>query len=159
MTDTTAVEVAARPFLTFEGRDFAVADRFGLMPLLRFAHHAKQGMDTADIESLSAIYDVLAQAIAEDEWEAFCDHATATRADADQLLAVVRQAIEVMSARPTVRPSDSSDGPPATETNSSDVSSSPAPSTLTPRQQQLREQYPHLRPVGEMASELMSGTG
>lgn len=125
--------VTPAPVLTFQGRQFRAADKFGLMPLLKFAHVAKKGMDSADMEALAVVYDVLAQAIHPEDWDAFCDHATEVRAETDDLLEVVSQAIEVMTARPTGRSSESSDGPTTTSPSSPAASSSQVFSTRDPR--------------------------
>lgn len=99
------------PTLTFEGRQFQLAQKVGLMPLMAFAHLAKDGVDANDMAGLAATYALLRSVIADEAWPAFEDHASLVRADGDDLMAVVTQAIEIISARPTVRPSDSSVGP------------------------------------------------
>jgi hypothetical protein len=108
----------------FAGRTFRVADKVGLMPLMRFAHIARQGVDASDMDGLAAIYDLLRSAIADEDWRAFEDHATDVRADGDELLAIATEAIQVVAARPTVEPSDSSDGQPTASRSSADGSSS-----------------------------------
>jgi len=50
----------------FLGEEFAIADKIGLMPLMRFAHAAKSGLDSADLEGMAAMYDMLRQCIADD---------------------------------------------------------------------------------------------
>jgi hypothetical protein len=52
-------------------------------------------------------------------FEAAADKA---RASGDELMQVVKDAFELLSARPTGRPSDSSDGPTIIEPNSEDAS-------------------------------------
>lgn len=94
------------------------------MPLMRFAHLAQKGIDSNDMDGLVAIYDLLRAVIADEDWRRFEEHASVTRADGDDLLAVVKQAMALISERPTVRPSDSSDGPPATNVSSAGDSSS-----------------------------------
>lgn len=116
--------VAPAPVLTFAGKPFKVADKLGLMPLLRFAHLAKQGVDSDDMEGLVAIYDLLVNVIAPEDWEAFEQHAVDVRAEGDDLMLVVTQAIEMISSRPTERPSVSSDGPGRTSPSSPGDSSS-----------------------------------
>jgi hypothetical protein len=111
--------------LQFEGQSFALATKVGLMPLMRFAHLAQKGIDAADMDGLVAIYDLLRNVIADEDWGRFEEHASVTRADGDDLLEVVKQAMAAISERPTDRPSDSSDGPQATSDSSADVSSSP----------------------------------
>lgn len=144
--------------IVFAGRPFKIADKFGLMPLLRLGYFAKKGLDTGDMESLAVMYDVIRQAIHPDDWEAFMDHAADVHADEEELMACVQQAVEVISARPTRRPSDSSDGPPATATNSSAGSSSPE--SLTPREAQRRDHLRLLTPIEAAAATegLRSGT-
>ena len=110
----------------FKGKRFRIAEKVGLMPLMRFAH-AASNQDAAaagDMDALAAIYDMLKDCIyagnglepGEDgydggDWKAFERHATETKADHDELLPVVTQVIEMMTARPTVPPSGSSAGP------------------------------------------------
>jgi len=50
----------------FLGVQFAIADKIGLMPLMRFAHAAKSGLDSADLEGMAAMYDMLRQCIADE---------------------------------------------------------------------------------------------
>lgn len=111
--------------VAFKGREFALADSVGLMPLMRFAHIAKGGVDSADLEGLVAMYDLLRDCFTPEAWEEFQDHATATKAQADELFGAVSEAIAVIAARPTGRPSDSSGGPSTTSTSSPAGSSSP----------------------------------
>lgn len=105
------------------GETFEVADRVGLMALLRFAHLAKKGLGTGDIEAFAVIYDVLRSVIADKDWERFEEHATLVRADTEELLGCVKKAIALVTARPTKSPTDSSDGQTSTEMSSLDDSS------------------------------------
>ncbi len=102
----------------FAGDRFAVAEKIGLMPLMRFAKVAQSGVDSADMAGLAAMYDLLEQCIAPADWQRFQTAADRSRADGDDLMGVVRDAIEAISARPTSQPSDSSDGPTATPPSS-----------------------------------------
>lgn len=115
---------ATRRTVTFQGAEFGVADKIGLMPLMKFAVIAKAGVDSGDQEGLVAIYNMLEQCIADDEWDAFEDHANKTRAGDEELLQVVKDVMEILSERPTSRPSDSSDGPKETAPTSAEDSSS-----------------------------------
>ena len=139
----------------FLGEEFAIADKIGLMPLMRFAHAAKSGLDSADMEGMAAMYDMLRQCIADESvyvfqgrqitretagelppeamdqvvvfggWDAFEAHATRERADdAAELFGVVQKVMNILSERPTSRPSDSSAGPPQTAPISAEDSSS-----------------------------------
>jgi hypothetical protein len=92
-----------------------------MMPLLRFAKLAEAGADTQDMEALAAMYDLIQQCVAEDEWMRFQSHATKVKAGDAEFMEFVRTAMEVMSKkRPTTRSSDSSDGPRRMSTKSTD---------------------------------------
>lgn len=110
--------------VTFNGAEFAVASKIGLMPLMRFAKVAKAGVDSSDEEGMVAMYDLLQQCIADEDWGRFEAHADKTRADDQELLQVIKDVMQVLSERPTTRPSDSSAGPPPTAPISAEDSSS-----------------------------------
>jgi len=130
--EVMGVKVAPRT-VEFNGQQFRIAEKVGLMPLMRFAHASAQDLDTSDMEALAAIYDMLQDCIdpgvepcgkcpqCEDpdgvcpqfrksDWRRFEQHAIATKADADELLPVVTRVIEILTARPTPGPSGSSAG-------------------------------------------------
>jgi hypothetical protein len=118
------------------GRQFRIAEKIGLMPLLKFA--SASDMTTDDPRALSAVYSLLKDCIfegspgcgecasctADDEkacksydkgdWADFERHAMDTKADADELLSVITQVLEVVSGRPTKPPAGSSPGRRAT---------------------------------------------
>jgi len=130
--------------ITLAGEDFRVAEKVGLMPLLKFSYAAN--LRTDDERAYAAMYEILRDVILEDEppcgkcpgckeagknaetrdcqfadegdWGRFQDHAVECKADADQLMDVVAQAIKVISARPTESPSGSSNGRPSTSRKS-----------------------------------------
>lgn len=154
---SVATVVESDDVITFEGRPYRVADRYALMPLLRFAHIARAGATTDDMESLDAVYGVLRAAIHRDDWDAFCDHSTQVSAELDELMPIVTQAIGVMTARPTKRPSDSSDGPTNIAPSSSAGLSSPDDSTLSPIQRDPR--FRGLVSVDQLAAEMAAGRG
>ena len=120
----------------FHGESFHVAERVGMLPMMRFAAFTKRQMrQLADghdltgedeIASLAAAYDLLEQCLHPLDWERFADHATAVHADMDELMAFVGEVMSVVSARPTGRSSDSSAGPRTIEPSSTGDSSSPA---------------------------------
>lgn len=122
--------------IEFHGQGFHLAERVGLMPMMKFAVFAKRQLrDQAagkeptgddEIESLAASYELLEQCLHPNDWDRFVDHATAVHADMDELMEFVGDAMAVVSARPTGRSSDSSDGPQTIEPSSTAVSSSPA---------------------------------
>lgn len=123
------------------GKQFRVAEKVGLMPLLKFA--SASDMSTEDPRALSAVYMMLRDCIYEGapgcgecekcapadgsdgdetacklfdkgDWAAFENHATETKADADELLTVITQVLEIVSGRPTKPPAGSSAGRRAT---------------------------------------------
>jgi len=116
--------VSDRLTVEFLGERFAVAEKLGVLPMMRFAKVAKGGADSSDMDGLAAMYDLLQQSIADDEWERFSDHADAQRADSEELMQVVADVIAIHSGRPTSRPSDSSDGSQTTTAKSAGDSSS-----------------------------------
>ena len=119
-----------RAQVEFAGEQFACADSIALMALMRFAHVASTGTDSNDLAGLAAMYELLEQCIAAEDWERFQQVAMRTKAKGDELMGVVGKVIQALSARPTERPSDSSDGPTSIEPSSEDVSSSAEPSHL-----------------------------
>ncbi len=114
------------------GKQFRIAEKIGLMPLLKFA--SASDMSTEDPRALSAIYSLLKDCVYEGtpgcgeceqctagqetacktydkgDWGAFEQHAIDTKADAEELLAVITQVLEVVSGRPTKPLAGSSPG-------------------------------------------------
>lgn len=127
------------------GRWFRVADKVGIMPLLKFA--SASDIDTEDPRALSAMYSMLQDSIhagtpacgkcaacrAGDErkcaefdpgdWKAFEQHAIEAKAEADDLFEVVSKVLQIVTGRPTRQPSSSSPGRPATSRRSTGTSS------------------------------------
>lgn len=116
--------------IEFGGQWFRIGSKVGLMPLMKFAHAAKSQVDTSDMDALAAIYEILQDCIMAavppcgkcgpctsnpprmdqcpyadaGDWGRFERHAVDTHADAEELLPVVTQVIERLTARPTRRP-------------------------------------------------------
>lgn len=134
----------------FGGEEFAVADKIGQMAFLRFAHVAQGGVDSSDLEGLAAMYDLLEQVIAPGEWGRFQATALKTRADGDELMAVVKQVVTGQTRRPTGPASDSSDGPVSTKRKSAGGSSSRVARRLE------KEGRPDLALMVELAQEARS---
>jgi hypothetical protein len=120
--------------LEFQGERFHIAERVGLMPMMRFAVFAKKQMRQQaeghestgedEIESLAAAYQLLEQCLHPVDWERFVDHATLVHADMDEMMEFVGEVMAVVASRPTGRSADSSDGPQITEPSLPAVSSS-----------------------------------
>lgn len=110
-------------------REFRLADRVGIMPLMQFARIARKGTRANDMDAMGSMLDFIEQAIHPDDWDDFVDWTTAVRADTEELLQFVRHAIGQISARPTQPRSSSQGGSRTTPESSQDVSSSVASST------------------------------
>jgi hypothetical protein len=140
--DTDSVE--------FLGKRFRLAETIGLMPLLAFANTSKQGMDSDDLEGMAAMYALIRDTVdqtrvqrrdeddkliydaaGEPEWEGPSDwqrferHAIDEKADGEELMGFIRDAMGVISARPRRRRGTSSDSSPRTLPSSRASSSSP----------------------------------
>lgn len=113
------------PEVSFCGETFALAERMSDLALMRFGRMASDGVDAESMEGLGAIYDLMEQAIDPSDWKRFQRVADRHRASTEQLMEVLGVAIAHSLGRPTGRPSDSSDGPSATEDSSTAASSSP----------------------------------
>ena len=117
-------------FVTFKGEQFAATFPVPPMALMEFAHIAVGDVDSNDMEGLNAMYELLESVIEPDDWQRFRRHAKKTRAVDKDLMMLVRRVIRGETDRPTVRPSDSSDGPEVTEPKSESVQDSAEPADL-----------------------------
>src|SRR5690348_6239631 len=107
-----------RETIEFHGEQFTLAEDVGTMPLLRFAKLAQDDTDSEDMAGLAAMYDLIEMCFDARDWQRFQAAATRHKAKGSELLAVVSQVFQVLAARPTQRPSDSSDGPLSTAPSS-----------------------------------------
>jgi hypothetical protein len=129
----------------FMGKRFRIAEKIGLMPLLKFSAFAD--VNVQDPRALGALYAMLKDCIHPGnpgcgkcadceagsnqacpefdpgDWRAFEDHACESKADADELMDVVTKTIELVAGRPTQPPSPSSPGRPGTRAGSTARSS------------------------------------
>lgn len=104
--------------ISFCGEEFDVVEVMGAMPWMRYAKAARDGLDSDSMEGLAVIYDLLKSAIVDDQWARFEQVATDNRCDNAAMWAVMTNVLEVVAARPTSRPSDSSAGPGGTSPSS-----------------------------------------
>lgn len=140
VTSSRTVELA--------GERFRISQAIGLMPLLKFSAHSD--MQTSDPGALAAMYAMLRDCIEQGsppcgkcaackdgdetsckdwdpgDWARFERHAIDVKADADELLTVISQAIELISGRPTAQPPSSSPGQRSTRGGSTARSSARA---------------------------------
>lgn len=105
-----------------QGKAFGIADRVGLLPLAEFAYHANSGMDTSDMGALAAIYEMLKDCIRPEEWAAFNRYGKQIKADVEDLMDVINQTTELLTARPTEQGSGYSQ--PSTQTSDSGTADS-----------------------------------
>jgi len=120
-----AVDPDAEPDqFKFCGEVFTIADKIGVIPLGRFAKAAMSGLDTAEMEGMAAMVDMLCDAVVDEDRDRFLQVCTQNRADGDDLMPVVQAVFEVISGRPTRQLSDSSGGLSITGVSSKAASSS-----------------------------------
>lgn len=134
-------------YIEFFGEKFRLAERVGLMPMLAFANASKKGLDSEDMEGLAAMYSLIRSVIHrpplydeagqrqrdasgktlydESEWDRFCSLAEDELAEAEDVMGVVNQAMEIMSARPRKPRGTSSVSSRPTSGSSKVISSSP----------------------------------
>jgi hypothetical protein len=104
-------------------RSYRIADKVGLMPLMKFAYNASGGIATDDMRALSAIYEMLRDCLHDAEWDRFQSEMTELKADAEDMLPIVQQTIEILTARPTRPVSGSSQQSATTPDTLTDTSS------------------------------------
>jgi hypothetical protein len=103
----------------WKGETFRIAEEVGVMSRIWFGKLASEGADSDELDGLAAISDMLEDSLADGEYERFRAHARKVKASTTDLLHLCRDTMEAIAERPTVRPSDSSDGPePESETSS-----------------------------------------
>jgi hypothetical protein len=125
------------PTIEFHGQRFAVREHVSLLPMMKFATIAKRQAqqqrtrpDPAEqgrqeMEALAALYELLQQCIAPEEFDAFYEHALTVGAEQTDLMGVVRDSVAASAAgRPTRRSSPSPGGPSTTAPSSAGGSSS-----------------------------------
>ena len=146
-----AVELDNDNSIEFLGERFRLAESIGLMPLLAFAAASKKGLDSSDMDGLAAMYAMIRDCLDQtrtpamdpntgeplvdsdgspqydgpSEWMRFEQHCYDTKADGEDLMGFISQAISVVSARPRKPRPTSSDGSRPTLQKSKVVSSPP----------------------------------
>jgi hypothetical protein len=126
----------------FGGQLFRVADKVGLMPHLMFADAAQRGATDESQVGMAAVYAMLRDSIHADDWHRFERLAIDSKAEGPELFDVVEAVLEITTARPTQRPSDSS-SPDSTSSPRSKRGSRP-PGSVIP------EAAAELEPVAEL---------
>ncbi len=131
-------------------RTFRIAGSIGLMPLLRFAHSAKAGLDTDDLEGMAALYTMIQDCVHPDDWAEFQEYATVTKAEDEDLMEFVGAAMEVITARPRKRRGSSSASSPNTSQRSRGGSSKQG--SVIPAGAIRPAEFEGLMPVGDLVN-------
>jgi hypothetical protein len=144
--------------LEFLGRRFRLAESIGLMALLKFAHSAKAGLTSDDMEGLNAMYLLIRSCLdrsqvqtrnpetgepqfdpsgapvwdGPSQWELFEQHAIDENADGNDLSDLINRAIQVISSRPTKPRGGSSASSSRTSGSGKAASSSPGTRPIPP---------------------------
>lgn len=111
---------------SFHGERFTLPARIGSLPLMQFAAAAEADVNIESMQGKASVYALIRAVVDPGDWPRFEKTANAHAADTAELLDVCTAVLVHFAGRPTVRPSDSSDGPPATTENSKGDSSSRA---------------------------------
>lgn len=103
---------------------FAVTDEMSPLPLMKFAAAAEAGLETEEMEGLAACYEFIRSCLTiapviDNEsgvviahgWVRFERVCVENRVSTEELLTLCTMLIEVVTGRPTERPSSSQDGP------------------------------------------------
>lgn len=129
-------------------RSFRLAASVGMMPMLRFAHAAKAGMDSEDMEGMAALYTMIQDCVEPADWSAFVEYATTCKADDEALMEFVQRAMEIITARKEKRRGNSSATSPNTSAKSKASSSGQA--TPIPAGTNTPDGVEGLMPVSEL---------
>lgn len=120
------------PTVELQGKRFPVrAQGVSLLALMKFATVAKKGKTSDDMEGLAALYALLQSCVDPASWDEFEQHANDVGAQGEDLMGVVRDAVQALGSRPTQLPSGSPGGRSTTGTSSAAGSSSRAASVPT----------------------------
>lgn len=135
----------------FEGELFTVANDMNFVALGRFASAAQSGLDTAEMEGLAAMIELISSVVIDEDRDRFLSLASRKRADGELLMQIVQAVIEAQTGRPTVQPSGSPDG----QSRTGESSKAPSSSVESPIQRDPRIQA--LQPVETAALSLLVG--
>lgn len=100
-----------RPEFELDGVEFVGEGSVSVLDLSEFARLATQGVDSDSPEGVAILADIYHSLLGEQEYQRFRRHCRKHDTDADVLLEIIGGMIAEAAERPTIRPSDSSDGP------------------------------------------------
>lgn len=88
------------PCITFRGKEYRIADKIGIWPLMQLARAAEAGVSMADQKGLAAAHALLQDVIHPDDWGEFQEDMISGKVDElDELMKATRQATELMAER------------------------------------------------------------
>lgn len=116
----------------FCGQEFTISDDGSALPVLEWIEATADDLKISDPRALEITLRLIRGTIAPGDWQRFKRVAETNKAQVSDLLGIVYGIWEARSGRPTVRSSDSSDGPSDTGESSTAPSSSAASSDPTP---------------------------
>jgi hypothetical protein len=80
-------------------KKFRIREKIGAMAMFKWS--AASELSTEDPRALGAIYAMLRSVIMKEDWSAFEDYALDNDADAEELLNVITESLEIVAGRPT----------------------------------------------------------
>lgn len=98
--------VDGRLYVAIAGRDFMLAEKTGLMPLMLWVA-ASDRFSAQQNASLSGLFRVLEDTVDESEMEDFVKHTTDSKCGIDDFVQFINAATEALAARPTGEPATS----------------------------------------------------
>lgn len=115
-------------FVEFFGEQFAAPQRINQRLLIKVSRLAAEGADTEDMDEAKAkaaaivLDQMIEQCVRAEDKQRFEDICDRERVNDEELMEFVGKVMEVVSGRPTTRPSVSSAGQTVTEPSSGDAS-------------------------------------
>lgn len=123
MPEVEGAPVEARTVEAF-GNTYELASKVPAILYMKFGKLGSKGVDSADMEAMALMYDMIHYTFTDDSWKRFEEDAAENRASDEDLFEIVKQAVQIITARPTMPASDSSPGQPTTTPSSTESSSS-----------------------------------
>lgn len=117
--EQTVEQAADEPqSVTFKGQQFTLNPDVSEFAFFEFAEAASEGQDAASLQGMASLLRFVVELIGEDDRDRFRALCRRERVSSEDLVALLLGKAEDDAERPTVRSSDSTDGPPSTEPNS-----------------------------------------
>lgn len=107
---------------TLDGVEFKGDGDLSVMDVSEFARLATEGVDSQSPEGVAIISTIFMTVLGKNTYQQFRRHCRDHKVDDETVLEILRDLFTDASGRPTSRPSDSSDGPPAAPATATVVS-------------------------------------